>query len=144
MDQRVTQVIRDMTDGGVDYSFDCTGDVGVIKSALECCVEVSFHIPHQESFCSKFLGNGNNIISSCEGEYFWGGILKYVVQLGLQWGGVSCILGLVESSQRVKFHPASLLWGRVWTSGLFGGYKGRTQLPGLVDRCIKGVSIHPQ
>lgn len=30
-----------MTNGGVDYSFDCTGDVGVIKSALECCVEVS-------------------------------------------------------------------------------------------------------
>ena len=37
----VEQVIRDMTDGGVDYSFDCTGDVGVIKSALECCIEVS-------------------------------------------------------------------------------------------------------
>jgi len=36
----VGQVIRDMTNGGVDYSFDCTGDVGVIKSALECCVEV--------------------------------------------------------------------------------------------------------
>jgi len=46
----------------------------------------------------------------------------------------------VESSQRVKFHPASLLWGRVWTSGLFGGYKGRSELPDLVDRCIKGVS----
>lgn len=30
-----------MTNGGVDYSFDCTGDVGVIKSALECCIEVS-------------------------------------------------------------------------------------------------------
>jgi Zn-dependent alcohol dehydrogenase len=35
------QVIRDMTNGGVDYSFDCTGDPGVIYSALECCVEVS-------------------------------------------------------------------------------------------------------
>jgi Zn-dependent alcohol dehydrogenase len=35
------QVIRTMTNGGVDYSFDCTGDPGVIKSALECCVEVS-------------------------------------------------------------------------------------------------------
>ncbi|XP_024359176.1 alcohol dehydrogenase class-3 isoform X2 [Physcomitrium patens] len=92
-DKPIEQVIRDMTGGGVDYSFDCTGDPGIIKSALECCVE---------------------------------------------WGGVSCILGLVESSQRVSFHPALLLWGRVWTSGLFGGYKGRSQLPDLVDRCIKG------
>jgi Zn-dependent alcohol dehydrogenase len=42
------KVIREMTDGGVDYSFDCTGDVGIIKSALECCVEVSIKKIHQK------------------------------------------------------------------------------------------------
>ncbi|CAK9207440.1 unnamed protein product [Sphagnum jensenii] len=89
----IEQVICELVDGGVDYSFDCTGDPGIIYSALECC----------------------NMA-----------------------GGMSVILGLVEATQRVSFHPGALLWGRSWTSGLFGGYKARSELPKLVERCMKG------
>jgi S-(hydroxymethyl)glutathione dehydrogenase/alcohol dehydrogenase len=54
-------------------------------------------------------------------------------------GGVAVILGLVKATERVSFHPGKLLWGKSWKSGLFGGYKGVTQLPGLVDKCVEGV-----
>jgi hypothetical protein len=59
----------------------------------------------------------------------------------LQAGGVAVILGLVKSTDRVSFHPGKLLWGKSWKSGLFGGYKGVTQLPELVDKCVEGVSL---
>lgn len=62
------------------------------------------------------------------------------VRMMMQAGGMSVILGLVEATQRVSFHPGALLWGRSWTSGLFGGYKARSELPKLVERCMKGVS----
>ncbi len=58
----------------------------------------------------------------------------------LQAGGVSVIVGLVPSTEKVSFHPEELLFGRTWTSGLFGGFKGRTDLPLLVEKFLDGVS----
>jgi alcohol dehydrogenase len=57
----------------------------------------------------------------------------------LQAGGVAVILGLMDSTKTISFHPGKLLWGKSWTSGLFGGYKGRSQLPELVDKVVGGV-----
>jgi S-(hydroxymethyl)glutathione dehydrogenase/alcohol dehydrogenase len=57
----------------------------------------------------------------------------------LQAGGVSVILGLAADNDKVTFHPSTLLYGRTWTSGLFGGYKGKTDLPGLVEKYMDGV-----
>jgi hypothetical protein len=57
----------------------------------------------------------------------------------LQAGGVAVILGLAADKDNVTFHPSTLLYGRTWTSGLFGGYKGRTDLPGLVEKYMDGV-----
>jgi S-(hydroxymethyl)glutathione dehydrogenase/alcohol dehydrogenase len=95
LDMPVEEVIRGMTGGeGVDYSFDCTGNPGIIYSAMECANTT---------------------------------------------GGVAVILGLMDSTKRLSFHPSKLLWGKTWTSGLFGGFKGRTDLPGLVDKCTDGV-----
>ncbi|KAH9542968.1 hypothetical protein CY35_13G037400 [Sphagnum magellanicum] len=54
-------------------------------------------------------------------------------------GGVSVIVGLVPSTEKVSFHPEVLLFGRTWTSGLFGGFKGRTDLPLLVEKCLDGT-----
>lgn len=59
----------------------------------------------------------------------------------LQAGGVAVILGLMDSSKEISFHPSKLLWGKSWTSGLFGGFKGRSQLPDLVDKCVEGVQL---
>jgi S-(hydroxymethyl)glutathione dehydrogenase/alcohol dehydrogenase len=36
-DQPIQDVIVDLTDGGVDYSFECIGNTEVMRSALECC-----------------------------------------------------------------------------------------------------------
>jgi len=60
----------------------------------------------------------------------------------LQAGGVAVILGLMDSTKRLSFHPSKLLWGKIWTSGLFGGFKGRSDLPGLVDKCTDGVCAY--
>jgi len=95
LNKPVEEVIRDMADGeGVDFSFDCTGNPGVIYSAMECANAA---------------------------------------------GGVAVILGLMDSTKTISFHPGKLLWGKSWTSGLFGGYKGRSQLPELVDKVVGGV-----
>ena len=89
----IQQVIVDMTDGGVDYSFECIGNVNVMRSALECC--------HKG------------------------------------WGE-SIIIGVAGAGQEISTRPFQLVTGRVWKGSAFGGVKGRSQLPGYVDRYMKG------
>ena len=92
-DTPIQQVIVDLTDGGVDYSFECIGNVKVMRSALECC--------HKG------------------------------------WGE-SIIIGVAGAGQEVSTRPFQLVTGRVWRGSAFGGVKGRSQLPGYVDRYMKG------
>ncbi|TNE44555.1 MAG: S-(hydroxymethyl)glutathione dehydrogenase/class III alcohol dehydrogenase [Deltaproteobacteria bacterium] len=89
----IQQVIVDMTDGGVDYSFECIGNVEVMRAALECC--------HKG------------------------------------WGE-SVIIGVAGSGEEIATRPFQLVTGRVWRGSAFGGVKGRSELPGLVDRYIGG------
>jgi S-(hydroxymethyl)glutathione dehydrogenase / alcohol dehydrogenase len=89
----VQQVIVDLTDGGVDYSFECIGNVQVMRSALECC--------HKG------------------------------------WGE-SIIIGVAGAGQEISTRPFQLVTGRVWRGSAFGGVKGRSQLPGYVDRYMAG------
>ena len=92
-DQPIQQVIVDMTDGGVDYSFECIGNVNVMRSALECC--------HKG------------------------------------WGE-SIIIGVAGAGQEISTRPFQLVTGRVWRGSAFGGVKGRTELPGYVEKAQKG------
>ena len=92
-DTPIQQVIVDMTKGGVDYSFECIGNVNVMRSALECC--------HKG------------------------------------WGE-SVIIGVAGAGQEISTRPFQLVTGRVWRGSAFGGVKGRSQLPGYVDRYMKG------
>jgi S-(hydroxymethyl)glutathione dehydrogenase / alcohol dehydrogenase len=92
-DKPVQQVIVDLTNGGVDYSFECIGNVHVMRSALECC--------HKG------------------------------------WGE-SVIIGVAGAGQEISTRPFQLVTGRVWRGSAFGGVKGRTQLPGYVDRYLAG------
>ena len=93
------QVIVDMTDGGVDYSFECIGNVNTMRQALEMCVR--------------------------------------------GWG-TSVIIGVAASGQEISTRPFQLVTGRVWKGTAFGGVKGRTQLPELVDRYLKGeIEVDP-
>ena len=92
-DKPIQEVIVDLTDGGVDYSFECIGNVNVMRSALECC--------HKG------------------------------------WGE-SVIIGVAGAGQEISTRPFQLVTGRVWRGSAFGGVKGRSQLPGYVDRYMKG------
>lgn len=92
-DTPVQEVIVDLTDGGVDYSFECIGNVDVMRAALECC--------HRG------------------------------------WGE-SIIIGVAGAGQEISTRPFQLVTGRVWRGTAFGGVKGRTELPGYVDRYMAG------
>lgn len=98
-DGAIQDVIVDMTDGGVDYSFECVGHVGLMRAALECC--------HKG------------------------------------WGE-STIIGVAGAGQEISTRPFQLVTGRVWRGTAFGGVKGRTELPGIVDQAMNGeIKIDP-
>jgi S-(hydroxymethyl)glutathione dehydrogenase/alcohol dehydrogenase len=77
-----------LTDGGADYSFECIGNVQVMRQALECC--------HRG------------------------------------WG-VSTIIGVAGAGQEIGTRPFQLVTGRVWKGTAFGGAKGRSDVPKIVD-----------
>jgi S-(hydroxymethyl)glutathione dehydrogenase/alcohol dehydrogenase len=92
-DAPIQEVIVEMTNGGVDYSFECVGNVKLMRSALECC--------HKG------------------------------------WGE-SVIVGVAGAGQEISTRPFQLVTGRVWRGTAFGGCKGRSQLPGMVDQYMNG------
>ncbi|HNV58316.1 MAG TPA: S-(hydroxymethyl)glutathione dehydrogenase/class III alcohol dehydrogenase [Rhodoferax sp.] len=95
----IQDVIVEMTDGGVDFSFECIGNVHVMRSALECC--------HKG------------------------------------WGE-SIIIGVAGAGQEISTRPFQLVTGRVWRGSAFGGVKGRTQLPGMVEDAMRGdIQLDP-
>ena len=98
-EQPIQEVIVALTDGGVDFSFECIGNVNVMRSALECC--------HKG------------------------------------WGE-SIIIGVAGAGQEISTRPFQLVTGRVWRGSAFGGVKGRTQLPGLVEEAMRGdIQLDP-
>jgi len=86
-DELVPHLVE-LTDGGADYSFECIGNVDVMRQALECC--------HRG------------------------------------WG-VSVIIGVAGAGQEIKTRPFQLVTGRVWKGTAFGGARGRTDVPKIVD-----------
>ncbi|MBY7845331.1 S-(hydroxymethyl)glutathione dehydrogenase/class III alcohol dehydrogenase [Vibrio fluvialis] len=92
-DKPIQDVIIEMTDGGVDFSFECIGNVNVMRQALECC--------HKG------------------------------------WGE-SVIIGVAGAGQEISTRPFQLVTGRVWRGSAFGGVKGRSQLPGIVEQYLAG------
>ena len=95
----VQDEVIDLTDGGVDYSFECIGNVKTMRAALECC--------HKG------------------------------------WGE-SIIIGVAAAGEEISTRPFQLVTGRVWRGTAFGGVKGRSQLPGYVERYLAGeIKIDP-
>lgn len=92
-DKPIQQVVIEMTDGGVDYSFECVGNVQLMRAALECC--------HKG------------------------------------WGE-STIIGVAPAGAEISTRPFQLVTGRVWRGSAFGGVKGRTELPGYVEKAMRG------
>jgi S-(hydroxymethyl)glutathione dehydrogenase/alcohol dehydrogenase len=89
----VTAEIVDMTDGGVDYSFECIGKPEVMRQALESC--------HKG------------------------------------WGQ-SVIIGVAGAGEEISTRPFQLVTGRTWKGTAFGGAKGRTDVPQIVDWYMDG------
>ncbi|MBK6690136.1 MAG: S-(hydroxymethyl)glutathione dehydrogenase/class III alcohol dehydrogenase [Deltaproteobacteria bacterium] len=89
----------ELTGGGADYSFECVGNVKLMRQALECC--------HRG------------------------------------WG-VSVIIGVAGAGQEISTRPFQLVTGRVWKGSAFGGARGRTDVPKLVDWYMeKKIEIDP-
>ena len=85
--------------GGADYSFDCTGNVKVMRDALECT--------HRG------------------------------------WG-VSVVIGVAPAGAEISTRPFQLVTGRVWKGSAFGGARGRTDVPRIVDWYMDGkIEIDP-
>ncbi len=82
-----------VTDGGADYSFECVGNIDLMRQALECC--------HRG------------------------------------WG-VSVIIGVAGAGQEIRTRPFQLVTGRVWKGTAFGGARGRTDVPKIVDWYMEG------
>jgi S-(hydroxymethyl)glutathione dehydrogenase / alcohol dehydrogenase len=94
----VAQLVE-LTGGGADYSFECVGNVGLMRQALECC--------HRG------------------------------------WG-VSVIIGVAGAGQEIATRPFQLVTGRVWKGSAFGGARGRTDVPRIVDWYMdKKIEIDP-
>ena len=83
----------DLTGGGADYSFECVGNVQLMRQALECC--------HRG------------------------------------WG-VSVIIGVAGAGQEISTRPFQLVTGRVWKGTAFGGARGRSDVPKIVDWYMDG------
>jgi S-(hydroxymethyl)glutathione dehydrogenase/alcohol dehydrogenase len=83
----------DLTKGGADYSFECVGNVDVMRQALECC--------HRG------------------------------------WG-TSVIIGVAAAGKEISTRPFQLVTGRVWKGSAFGGARGRTHVPKIVDWYMDG------
>jgi S-(hydroxymethyl)glutathione dehydrogenase/alcohol dehydrogenase len=83
----------ELTGGGADYSFECIGNVDVMRQALECC--------HRG------------------------------------WG-VSVIIGVAGAGQEIRTRPFQLVTGRVWKGTAFGGARGRSDVPRIVDWYMEG------
>ena len=89
----------ELTGGGADYSFECVGDVTLMRQALECC--------HRG------------------------------------WG-VSVIIGVAGAGKEITTRPFQLVTGRVWKGTAFGGARGRTDVPRVVDWYMDGkLEIDP-
>jgi S-(hydroxymethyl)glutathione dehydrogenase/alcohol dehydrogenase len=91
--QELVPYLVNLTDGGADYSFECIGNVNVMRQALECC--------HRG------------------------------------WG-TSIIIGVAGAGQEIATRPFQLVTGRTWKGTAFGGARGRTDVPKIVDWYMDG------
>lgn len=94
LEKPLHEKIREMSKGGVDYSFECVGNVDVLREAF---------------------------LSTHEG-----------------WG-FTVVLGIHPSPKMFPVHPMELFDGRGITGSIFGGFKGKTQLPHFAKECMRGV-----
>jgi S-(hydroxymethyl)glutathione dehydrogenase/alcohol dehydrogenase len=91
--KEVVAEIIELTRGGADYSFECVGNVELMRQALECC--------HRG------------------------------------WG-TSVIIGVAGAGQEIRTRPFQLVTGRNWKGTAFGGARGRTDVPKIVDWYMDG------
>jgi len=93
VDGDLVAYLVELTDGGADYSFECIGNINVMRQALECC--------HKG------------------------------------WG-VCTIIGVAGAGEEISTRPFQLVTGRVWKGSAFGGARGRTDVPKIVDWYMEG------
>ncbi len=93
LDGDLVSYLVELTDGGADFSFECIGNVKIMRQALECC--------HKG------------------------------------WG-VCTVIGVAGAGEEISTRPVQLVTGRVWKGSAFGGARGRTDVPKIVEWYMDG------
>src|SRR5690606_7799608 len=138
----------ELTDGGADYSFECVGNVELMRQALECC-----HRGWGVSVIIGVAGAGQEIKTRpfqlvtgrvWKGPAFGGAascfecvgiveVMRPALECCHRGWGVSVIIGVAGAGQEIKTRPFQRVAVRVWKGSAFGGARGRTDVPKIVD-----------
>lgn len=110
-DRPTQDVLVEMTDGGLDYTFECVGNTQTMRSAL------------------------------VRGRHFWthrqilqNGLFYFSFQEATSHGwGVAVVIGIAETGKDLATRPIQIVAGRTWKGSAFGGYRGVDAVPTLVE-----------
>jgi S-(hydroxymethyl)glutathione dehydrogenase/alcohol dehydrogenase len=102
--------------------------------ATECINPKNFDKPIQEVLVEK-LDGGADYSFECIGNV---NTMRAALECCHKGWGVSTIIGVAASGEEIKTRPFQLVTGRVWKGSAFGGVKGRTELPGMVEQYLAG------
>ncbi|RWW12912.1 hypothetical protein GW17_00023402 [Ensete ventricosum] len=116
------KVIAEMTNGGVDRSVECTGNVKAMMSAFECVHDVR----DKTATCLVTTLEGRTAILN----FFW-------LIHGCQGWGVAVLVGVPNKDDMFMTKPVNLLNERTLRGTFFGNYKPRTDLPSVIDMYMK-------
>jgi len=126
----MAQVIAEMTNGGVDRSVECTGNINAMISAFECVHDVSvlpIIVVSEFKICKSLFSNWNIVNND--------GLMR-------QGWGVAVLVGVPNKDDAFKTHPMNLLNERTLKGTFFGNYKPRSDLPAVVEKYMKKVCMY--
>ena len=110
--KRIQDYLIEITDGGLDFTFDGTGNVGVLIVCI-CATDININLQVD--------------------------VMRAALEACHKGWGVSTIIGVAPAGAQISTRPFQLVTGRTWRGTAFGGIKGRTEIPGLVEDYLKGT-----
>lgn len=122
-----------MTNGGVDRSVECTGNIQAMISAFECVHDVCFQPTNLSTSTNKI-----NKVQISFGLYT-DRFTPYGFDPFQGWG-VAVLVGVPNKDDAFKTHPVNFLNERTLKGTFFGNYKPRTDIPGVVEKYMNKVT----
>jgi S-(hydroxymethyl)glutathione dehydrogenase/alcohol dehydrogenase len=135
----VANEIVERTSGGVDYSFECIGNVETMGATD--CINPKDHDKPIQDVIVELTDGGVDFSFECIGNVE---VMRAALECCHKGWGESVIIGVAGAGQEISTRPFQLVTGRVWRGSAFGGVKGRTQLPGMVEQAMRGeIALDP-